>query len=759
MAVNGLSPESMMAIAQAKDAQRRQQEAAQKASAAQAQQAQAQQAQQAQQGAPGAAQPGAATNTAAKPATDVGAACDHNNAVAQKWDGFRGPENKVDAVANPGNMADTSRDELYKKLGDDRATKAEPPPTPTPAPTPAATPNAAATPAANAAATPAANKAAAPAAARPEAPKPADAAGATVPLAGAELVNAQRAGVAAATAKGEKFEVLSEANVKDATAQLQKVDGQLTEAKTAVAQKRGEIDGQVKSLEALPSRTTPQEALLQGKKGQSEVLKKAEQHLDDQKAVVGAAINAVSDGVATEGEGKALTSARTALEANAKMLGALDNQASNLVKQAEAAGATVPNAKPEAMKDAATTTTTPEAAAAKTGLDKTLADNPAIKSNQDLINHYYKAGGGTWEGASKLASADGASINKLVRDRQGVPGSAAAPSTGATGPSGPAGTTGPAATTVTTPTTTTPEKEGVNRSIRPFREVDQKKLEAALPANAKHLAKSFIDEGRKNNIDPVALAAISKHETGNFTSSAFKNKNNAMGISDKNGPTQQKSAEDSIAKMAKGLANPNGYYKGKNTIGEIANTYAPIGANNDPTGLNNHWGKGVAKFADDFASKVRPEGTTPSTSTAPGTPGTTATTGPTATAPAAGSINERIDAATKKYMGTSTRNGPDGGNLACAFAVNNILKDAGFKKIGSNTNLVRSVEADLKNGRGTPVSASQARPGDIVIWPAPRSHIGIMSDNGKVANNSSSKASFTNMTTLPPGARIYRVTN
>ena len=163
-------------------------------------------------------------------------------------------------------------------------------------------------------------------------------------------------------------------------------------------------------------------------------------------------------------------------------------------------------------------------------------------------------------------------------------------------------------TAATTAAGSTAETQGIKRSIRPFREVDQRKLEDALPANAKHLAKAFIDEGRKHNLDPVALVAISKHETGNFTSSAFKNKNNAMGISNARGPTMQKSAEASIAKMAEGLSNPNGYYKGKNTIGEIANIYAPVGAGNDPRGLNNGWGKGVAKYADDFAAKVRPEG-------------------------------------------------------------------------------------------------------------------------------------------------------
>lgn len=155
-----------------------------------------------------------------------------------------------------------------------------------------------------------------------------------------------------------------------------------------------------------------------------------------------------------------------------------------------------------------------------------------------------------------------------------------------------------------------------------------------------------------------------------------------------------------------------------------------------------------------------------SSPSAPGTgaqrPGTT--TGPQNTQgvgdrPADGSIGQRIADATRRYMGTSTRSGPDGGNLACAWAVNNVLKNAGLAKIGTNTNLVRSVEDGLKAGRGQQVSAAQAKPGDIVIWPAPRSHIGIMMENGKVANNSSSRASFTNMTTLPAGARIYRVVN
>jgi cell wall-associated NlpC family hydrolase len=124
--------------------------------------------------------------------------------------------------------------------------------------------------------------------------------------------------------------------------------------------------------------------------------------------------------------------------------------------------------------------------------------------------------------------------------------------------------------------------------------------------------------------------------------------------------------------------------------------------------------------------------------------------------PPPGSINARVAEAARNYMGTSTAAGPDGGNLACAWSVNNILANAGIKKVGSNTNYVPSVEQDLQNGRGTAIDAKDAQPGDIVIWPHGH-HIGIAMGNGQVADNSSSRASFTNLRDLPAGARVYRL--
>ena len=116
-----------------------------------------------------------------------------------------------------------------------------------------------------------------------------------------------------------------------------------------------------------------------------------------------------------------------------------------------------------------------------------------------------------------------------------------------------------------------------------------------LPKNLKKYADVFQKAGEKYGVDPRFLAAISMHETGNGTSSAFRNKNNAMGISNRKGPIRMSSVEASINKMAQTLAKPDGYYRGKTTIGQIGKVYAPVGAANDPTGLNGYWAKGVAK--------------------------------------------------------------------------------------------------------------------------------------------------------------------
>ena len=135
-----------------------------------------------------------------------------------------------------------------------------------------------------------------------------------------------------------------------------------------------------------------------------------------------------------------------------------------------------------------------------------------------------------------------------------------------------------------------------------------------LPDPLKPFAKDFEVAGAKYGVAPNILAAISMHETGNGTSSAFRNKNNAMGISDASGPVEVGSVAESIDKMAmllgKGINEGTGPYANAKSIADIANIYAPPGAGNDPRNLNQFWTQGVTsniqKLSENQAEQVQP---------------------------------------------------------------------------------------------------------------------------------------------------------
>lgn len=117
-----------------------------------------------------------------------------------------------------------------------------------------------------------------------------------------------------------------------------------------------------------------------------------------------------------------------------------------------------------------------------------------------------------------------------------------------------------------------------------------------LPKGLRPHAQAFIDAGKKHGVDPRFLAAISSQETGGGTSKAFKNKNNAMGIMKGKKLRSFDSVADSINSQARSLTREGGYYSGKDTISKIGGTYAPVGAANDPGGLNRHWIPNITKF-------------------------------------------------------------------------------------------------------------------------------------------------------------------
>ena len=128
-----------------------------------------------------------------------------------------------------------------------------------------------------------------------------------------------------------------------------------------------------------------------------------------------------------------------------------------------------------------------------------------------------------------------------------------------------------------------------------------------------------------------------------------------------------------------------------------------------------------------------------------------------------GAIPSSVAAAVAAYQGADTSGGPGNGTVACAWAVNNVLANAGIAPLDSTS--VQSMENALTSGRGTLVDSSAAVPGDIVIQ-AQDGHVGVCLNNGctQVLSNSSSKSSFSwvSDTSFSPSysagpGRIYQI--
>ena len=95
--------------------------------------------------------------------------------------------------------------------------------------------------------------------------------------------------------------------------------------------------------------------------------------------------------------------------------------------------------------------------------------------------------------------------------------------------------------------------------------------------------------------------------------------------------------------------------------------------------------------------------------------------------------------------GMNTKGGPSGGNNACVYAVNKVLRNAGISAPWGNSNYVPDARAALARGGGTLLSGPE--PGAIAIMRdngnPPYPHIGIVQSDGTIISNSSSRGSFS----------------
>lgn len=104
----------------------------------------------------------------------------------------------------------------------------------------------------------------------------------------------------------------------------------------------------------------------------------------------------------------------------------------------------------------------------------------------------------------------------------------------------------------------------------------------------------------KYGMDWKLAVAISKHETGNYTSEAFKEKNNVGGMMCNSGLISYSTLDDGIEAFVSNLKY-NYIDEGLDTIEKIQPKYCPIGAANDPKGLNKYWVGGVTKYYNELS--------------------------------------------------------------------------------------------------------------------------------------------------------------
>ena len=116
--------------------------------------------------------------------------------------------------------------------------------------------------------------------------------------------------------------------------------------------------------------------------------------------------------------------------------------------------------------------------------------------------------------------------------------------------------------------------------------------------NENNIYNYAIEQGLTRN-QALLIISISRHETGNWTSKAFKNNNNFGGIMTSKGLKNYDSYEEGLHDFVRILKN---YYfdLGLDTIEKIGAKYCPVGAENDPNGLNQYWVSGVTAIYNSY---------------------------------------------------------------------------------------------------------------------------------------------------------------
>lgn len=132
-----------------------------------------------------------------------------------------------------------------------------------------------------------------------------------------------------------------------------------------------------------------------------------------------------------------------------------------------------------------------------------------------------------------------------------------------------------------------------------YHDVSPAAINSVLCGAMQGKANTFIEYAKRYNLSPAFLAGICRQESGGGNSHlALSDMQNVMGVFEPGGRVVKDfdSVEESVLYVAERLANSKLYPKGNRaTVASIQTVYCPVGAKNDPKGLNKHWRSGVVR--------------------------------------------------------------------------------------------------------------------------------------------------------------------
>lgn len=134
-------------------------------------------------------------------------------------------------------------------------------------------------------------------------------------------------------------------------------------------------------------------------------------------------------------------------------------------------------------------------------------------------------------------------------------------------------------------------------------EIEKLKVIAKLNDIEKKIYNKSI-ESELTHEQAILVVAISKHETGNWTSELYKKNNNFGGIyNSREGKFYSYESNEKGLQSFVNLLKNNYFGQGLDTIEKIGAKYCPVGASNDPTGVNQYWVPRVTQYYNNYLGK------------------------------------------------------------------------------------------------------------------------------------------------------------